>query len=251
MSRAILRVRFSAAKTSAVIAAAVLLRAAPTAAALSRTVTFRTEDGVNIAATFHEAVRRPAPAVILLHMLGRSREDWQAFADRLAEAGIHALAIDFRGHGGSSSGPTGADGGPDLSRMTLDVKAARVYLGSRPDLVQASAIGIAGASIGANVAMISAAAGENIRSLALLSPAMDYRSLRADAPMRTYGARPALLVAGTNDPYAMRSVRELAAFGGGLREIKTIDAAGHGTFMLDHDPDLSRALMDWFQRTLL
>jgi pimeloyl-ACP methyl ester carboxylesterase len=248
---ALSRVRFPEAMTSAIIAVAVLLQTAPTAAAVSRTVTFRTEDGVNIAATFHEAERRPAPAVILLHMLGRSREDWRGVADRLADAGIHALAIDFRGHGGSSSGPAGPDGGPDLSRMTLDVNAARAYLASRPDLVQASAIGIAGASIGASVAIISAAADESIKSLALLSPAMEYRSLRADAPMRKYGARPALLVAGTNDPYAMRSVKELAALGGGLREIKTIDAAGHGTVMLDRDPDLSRALVDWFQRTLL
>jgi alpha-beta hydrolase superfamily lysophospholipase len=184
-------------------------------------------------------------------MLGRSREDWRVVADRLADAGIHALSIDFRGHGGSSVGPPAADGGPDLSRMALDVKAAAVFLASRTDLAIPSAIGIAGASLGANVAIISAAADESIKSLALLSPSLDYRSLRAEAPMRKYGARPALIVAGTNDPYAMRSEKELSAIGGGLREIRTPDAAGHGTLMLDRDPDLVRALVDWFQRTLL
>lgn len=235
----------------AVVAAAIVVIPAAATAASSRVVTFHTDDGVSIGATLHEAVRRPAPAVILLHMLGRSREDWHAVADRLAEAGIHALAIDFRGHGVSSAGPTGPDGAPDWSRMTLDVKAARAFLGARPDLVQDSAIGIAGASIGANVAVIVGAEDPSIRSLALLSPSIVYRSLRADAPLRKYGPRPALFVAGTNDPYAMRSVKDLAGLGGGLREIKTLDAAGHGTIMLDRDPNLGQALVDWFQRTLL
>ena len=220
-------------------------------AATSRPVNIHTEDGVNIAATLHEATRRPAPAVIVLHMLGRSREDWRVVADRLADAGIHALSVDFRGHGGSSTGPPAADGGADLSRMALDVKAAIAFLAARTDLVIPSAIGIAGASLGANVAIISAAADESVRSLALLSPSLDNRSLRAEAPMRKYGARPALFVAGTNDPYAIRSQKALSAIGGGLREVRTPDAAGHGTLMLNHDPDLVRALVDWFQRTLL
>lgn len=220
-------------------------------AAISRTVTFRTDDGVSIAATMYESARRPAPAVILLHMLTRSRDDWQTVATRLADAGIHALAIDFRGHGASSAGPTSADGGPDLVRFALDVKAARAYLASRSDLVQTTRIGIAGASVGANVAVIAAAADPSIRSLALLSPSVEYRSLHVDAPMRQYGARPALLVAATNDPYAVRSAKELAALGAGTREIQMPDDAGHGTNMLDHDPDLVRVLVDWFLRTLI
>ena len=99
------------------------LEAAPT-----RSVTLHTDDGVTISGTFFEGPRRPAPAVILLHMLTRTRDDWEAFANRLADAGIHALAIDFRGHGASSSGVLGADGEPDLTRLILDVQAARVVL---------------------------------------------------------------------------------------------------------------------------
>jgi dienelactone hydrolase len=234
----------------AALALCVWLAAAAAAAAPSHAVSFRTEDGVTIAGMLHESARHPAPAVILLHMLGRSHQDWQAVADRLADSGIHALAIDFRGHGGSGAGIAGPDGGSDVTRYTLDVQAAIVYLASRPDLVTPGAIGIAGASLGANVAVITAAADERVKSLALLSLSTDYRSLRADAAMKKYGSRPAMLVAGTNDPYAMRSLKELAPLGGGLRESRTPDAAGHGTMMLDRDPDLARALVDWFQRTL-
>ena len=231
--------------------AARLIAGASTHAAPSRPVTFRTDDGVTIAGTMYEASRRPAPAVILLHMLTRSRDDWQTVADRLADAGIHALAIDFRGHGASSRGPSGPDGEPDLARMILDVQAARAFLVAHPDLVKLTQIGIVGASIGANVAILEAGADTAIKSLALLSPGMDYRTLRADAAMRKYSPRPVLLVAATNDPYASRSVKQLSTLGTGLREIKMLDNAGHGTTMLVRYPDLTRLLVDWFERTLL
>jgi len=222
-----------------------------TRAASSRSVTFRTDDGVTIAGTLYEASTRPAPAVILLHMLTRSREDWQGLADKLADAGISALAIDFRGHGQSSRGPAGPDGEPDLARMTLDVQAARAFLASHPDLVSQTHIGIAGASIGANVAVLEAAGDPAIKSLALLSPGLNYRALRAEPAMQKYSPRPVLFVAGTNDPYATRSAKQLSTLGIGMREIKTLENAGHGTNMLVRSPDLIRVLVDWFQRTLL
>jgi len=239
--------------TGAVASAAIIvLTPVVPQTASARTVSMRTEDGVAIAGTFYDAGRGPAPAVILLHMLTRSRADWDAVASRLADAGLHALAIDFRGHGGSSAVPPSLAGGdPDLTRLVLDVRAARTLLVARSDLVVASAIGIAGASLGANVAILAAAADPAVRSLALLSPGLDYRSLRTDAALRKYGGRPALLLAGSNDPYALRSAKELAAGGGGIREIRILENAGHGTTMLKGDHDLGGVLVDWFQRTLL
>ena len=233
------------------VAAIIILTTVAPQTANSRTVSIRTDDGVTLAGTFYEASRRPAPAVILLHMLTRSREDWDAVASRLADAGFHVLAIDFRGHGGSSGGPPAAAGGPDVTRLVLDVQAARAFLVARTDLVIPSAVGIAGASLGANVAILEGAGDPAVRSLALLSPGLDYRSLKTDAALRKYGGRPAMLLAGSNDPYAVRSVKELAAGGGGVREIRIIENAGHGTMMLRSDQDLGRTLVDWFQRTLL
>lgn len=231
------------------LAAAIAWSTAGSRAASARGVTLRAADNVTLAGTLYEANARPAPAVVFLHMLGRSGADWESVAKQLADAGIHALALDFRGHGSSEAGSPGPTGEQDLSKFVLDVQAARAYLMARPDL--ASTVGLAGASVGANAAILAAAADTGIRSLALLSPALDYRSLRAEAAMRQYGDRPALLVAGTDDPYALRSVRALALLGGGLRETRTLDNAGHGTTMLGREVDLSRTLVDWFQRTLL
>jgi pimeloyl-ACP methyl ester carboxylesterase len=210
-------------------------------------VSFRTSDGVTIAATWYEPSVRPAPAVILVHMLGRSRRDWDSVAPRLADSGIGALALDLRGHG-ESSGALG-DGSGDYSAMVRDVEAARRHLATRSD-VQHSRIGLAGASLGANLAALAAGADPGVVSLALLSPSLDYRGLRIEAAVRKYGSRPILLVVSDEDGYARRTADDLKKAGGGIRELLTLSGAGHGTNMLAHSPDLGPAIVAWFQRTL-
>lgn len=228
-----------------------LLAFLPTAEAAAGTqrVTIRTDDGVSLAATWYESGARSAPAVILVHMLHKTRRDWELVASRLAAEGIGALAFDLRGHG-ESSGSLQEGETPDYAELARDVTAARRYLASRAD-VQQSRVGIAGASIGASIAVLEAAADPTVGSLALLSPSTDYRGLRIDAAMKKYGGRPALLIASDDDPYAVRSVKDLQKAGGGTREVLIVNRAGHGTVMLGHDPDLARTLVDWFHRTLL
>ena len=211
-------------------------------------VTIRTDDGVSLAATWYEPGTRQAPAVILVHMLHRTRHDWDSVASRLSSEGIGALAIDLRGHGESTGGEAGE--ASDYSALVKDVTAARRYLAARAD-VQQSHVGIAGASIGANLAVLAAAADASVASLALLSPSLDYRGLRVEAAMKKYGARPALLIASDEDAYAVRSAKDLQKAGGGTRELLVLSHAGHGTIMLSRDADLARTLVDWFRRTLL
>jgi pimeloyl-ACP methyl ester carboxylesterase len=212
-------------------------------------VAFRSDDGVQLAGTWYEPSPRPGPAVVMVHMLNRSRREWEGAAQRFASEGIGALAFDLRGHG-EAGGRSTASGEPDYAPMVLDVKAARRHLAQRSD-VQQGRVGLVGASIGANLAVLEAAADPTIASLALLSPSADYRGLRIEAAIKKLGTRPVLLIASDDDPYALRSARELQKAGGGPRELLVVKGAGHGTAMLTRDPDLVRALVDWFRRTLL
>ena len=216
-----------------------LLLIAPLGAATSRRVTVRTEDGVTLAGTYFEASRHPAPGVVLLPMLTRSHDDWAAAGARLADAGYAVLAIDFR-NGGDA----------DAASLELDVKAAKAFFRDRPEGMP-NGFGMAGASIGANMAVIDAADDPSVQSIALLSPGLDYRGLRTEAAMKKFGARAALLTSSTKDPYAWRSVKTLADIGPGTREVRLSDALAHGTVLLQRDPDLIAALVDWFRRTLL
>ena len=211
--------------------------------AAGRVVNYRAADGRSLTGLLFEADARPAAAVVLVPMLGRSHDDWQAVGQRLAEANITALAIDLPG--------VVLPGDPQsLAAWHLDIKSAVMFLASRPADVRADAIGIAGASLGANLAAVAAAADPSVRALALVSPALDYRGLRIEEPMRAYGARPALLMASLQDPYAARSVRELAQGAAGPREQRWSTIPAHGTLLLQRDADMVRSLVEWFQQTL-
>ena len=223
------------------VALAAVVESAP--AQRTQRVTLRADDGANIVATWYEPPSRPTPAVILVHTLTRSRREWDAAASRLASDGIAALAIDLRGHGESSGDAS------NLAAMINDVKAARRHLAVRADVIH-SRIGVVGTSIGANLAALAAADEPGIASLILLSPSLDYRGLRIEAALKKYGNRPVLLVAGTDDGYGMRTVKDLAKAGGGPREVLLLDNAGHGMTMLTKAPDLGRQIVDWFHRTL-
>jgi len=215
-----------------------------TTVAFSQRVSLRTEDGVTLAATWYEPSTRPAPAVVLVHMLQKSKRDWDSFATRLAGEGVGALALDLRGHGESSGGAQ------DYAGMVQDVRAARRFLATRGDVVPGR-IGFVGASLGATIAAQAAADDPGVVSLVLLSPSLDYRGLRIEPSVRKYGGRPLLLVASDDDGYASRTVRELQKPAAGVREIMLLSRAGHGTTMLTGDPDLARRLVEWLRRTLL
>lgn len=227
------------------LAALMTMTAATVAQGRPQRVTFRTDDGVTIAGTWYEPAYRPGPAVVLVHMLQRSKRDWEAMASRLAAAGIGALAIDLRGHGDSSYRDTGDTSG--YADMVQDVRAARRFLATRPDVIPGR-IGIAGASIGANLAALAAADGV-FASMALLSPSLDYRGLRIETAVRKYGDRPLLLVSSDDDPYARRSALELQKMGTS-RELLSLVGAGHGTNMLGRSYELPQALVEFFRRTL-
>jgi alpha-beta hydrolase superfamily lysophospholipase len=212
-------------------------------AASGRTVTFSAPDGTTLAAILYEPSTRPTPGVVLVHMLGRSKDEWAPVAERLQQAGATVLAIDLRGHG-ASSGATAI-----LPPMAADVRAAVEWLAARPG-VRPGALAIVGASLGATLAALAASEMPAVRAVALISPSLEYRGLRIDAGvMKRLGDRPVWLASSTEDPYALRTIKELVA-AGGPREQRLTTVRGHGTGLLLADPDLTGGLVDWLRRTL-
>jgi alpha-beta hydrolase superfamily lysophospholipase len=116
-----------------------LMLAAPLPAlGAGRPVTFPSLDGITLSGEFFEAANRPSPGVVLVHMLTRNKDDWHSLPDRIRDAGMTALAIDLRGHGGSSGSAA------DLAGMVQDVRAAARWLASRAN-VRPDAIAVVGA----------------------------------------------------------------------------------------------------------
>jgi acetyl esterase/lipase len=132
--------------------------------------------------------------------------------------------------------------------MALDVQAAVAYLSAR---VGGRAVGVVGASLGASLAIIAAAEMPQVRAVALVSPVLDYRGVRLEAAVKKYGARPLLLLASSEDPYALRTVRGMVSDATAGREQRLSSIAAHGSQLLDRDPEIAAALVDWLRRTLL
>jgi non-heme chloroperoxidase len=93
------------------------------------------------------------PPVLLLHGGGQTRHSWGDTAQRIAEAGYYALALDARGHGDSSWSASAEYG---IEFLVEDLKAVIRQLGKKPALV--------GASMGGLTALL--AEGESEQSLA-------------------------------------------------------------------------------------
>jgi alpha-beta hydrolase superfamily lysophospholipase len=173
-------------------------------------VSFLTDDGVLILGTYYS----PSPsnqttpnAIILLHMLGRNRNDWNTFASTLSNRsnGLTVLSIDLRGHGESinqngkrisfqSFTPT------DFNKMVLDVKAAKHFLVTQKK-ISTNNIAIIGASIGANVGLKYAASDPSIKAVVLLSPGLDYKGVTTSNSIRKY-INPIYIATAGKDPIA-------------------------------------------------
>ncbi len=205
-------------------------------------------DGATLAASYYPPAVSPpagaqsAPGVLLLHMLGRSRGDWDAFAKELQKLGIAALTLDLRGHG-ESTGPA------DWAKAPGDTRAAWEAL-IQQAAVDPKDTAIVGASLGANLALI---AGANITNppvvgVVALSPGLDYRGVQPEPVLPNFGQRPVFLVASQNDAYSYDSVKQMAAKAA-KAETYYFTNAGHGMEMFA-DPALQPLLLDWLTKVL-
>jgi alpha-beta hydrolase superfamily lysophospholipase len=227
------------------LALGLVLALAPRVSAAGRPVSFAAPDGVVIAGAVYDAPGRPAPAVVLVHMLGRTRADWDGWADQLTSAGMTVLAIDLRGHG-ASGGSAGT-----LADMTQDVRAAVAWLAAQPT-VRPDAIGVVGASLGANLALLATADTPLVRVVAVVSPSLDYRGLRIGQDvMRRIGDRPVWMAASTEDPFALRTLKELANEAVVTHEQQLSVEVAHGTALLGADASLAQSLVDWLRNRLV
>lgn len=235
-----------------VLAACTLVFRAVSAAPEGQNVALRTSDGVTIIGSYyvpHKPGKRPA--VILLHMLNRTRSDWEEFATVLAREGYAVLSIDLRGHGDSTKGVGSwrVFSLADFQAMTQDVAAARDFLKQASE-ADTDRLAVIGASIGANVALVYGGQEPEVKSLVLLSPGLDYRGVATAEAMKAYGKRSVLLVASREDDYSAESSSALDAVARGHHRLLLYTNAGHGTRMFEKVDTLEATILKWLDSTI-
>jgi dienelactone hydrolase len=201
-------------------------------------------DGLVLVGTFYapDDVEPPWPGVILLHMLWSDRSVWDGYAHELAGNGFAVFALDMRGHG-----ETGGEVNWDLAGE--DIQFVWDTLSSKPN-IDPGRMGIVGASIGANLALIGGTNEPETQTVVLLSPGLSYAGVETSDAMVMYGERPVFIVASQEDNYAASSSEKLHDLAIGESRLEIYQDAGHGTFMLENQPELGREIIDWLQEHL-
>ena len=213
------------------------------AVAGSADISLKTPDGMALHGT-HVGPMGADSGVVLVHMAGRSGEDWRFIAEKLGRGGLSTVAIDLRGHGTSGkAGETLTEA--DYAAMESDVEAAIAWLRESGT----TSVACAGASLGANLCVRVAARDPKIVNLVMLSPALKKHGLTTAAAMAAYGDRPVLLVASTEERYDGISAEKLEARAVGQKHLELLSDAGHGTKMLNRDPALEGLMLSWLMGT--
>lgn len=146
----------------------------------SKPATFRTLDGLHLAATLVTPDGSPERAVVLVHGGGVTREEGGFFtrlAGGLGEAGVASMRFDLRGHGESE----GCQGELTLATILNDIRVALEYV---RESTGARRLSLLGASFTGGVcAYYAAKRPAELDRLMLLNPQLDYKQ-------RTITSRP-------------------------------------------------------------
>ena len=231
------------------------------------TVSFPSNDGVEVSALFGTAEDDQLPVVILLHDLGGNKADWLNSTDTyvaLLERGYAVLAIDMRGHGQT---PLPDDRQVleliDLELSYRDVEAALVWLPSQSK-VDVSRIAVVGSGSGGNVAYVSLGLfPEQIKTGVSLSPGLwgssSLEPLVIGAGIESFGPRSILFMVGDQDQIQAGDIilsyadfaRSLEALTAEPKELRVFpDSADHGFALLDNIAEAQDLFFLWLEQNL-
>ena len=237
-------------RTMIMAAALAALVAAAPAGAQSHDVDLEAADGVTLKATY-TSPGGSGPGMLLVHQCNMDRTSWSDIAAELVGAGVHVLALDLRGFG-DSGGEGISSGFPAfLQKSTADVDMAYDHLASQSG-VDASRIGIGGASCGAMLTADLAARRDGVQALMLLSgppSAAAVANIAEDVNLAVFAA------AATEDPVTVGVADALQGAVDGSSHphstAKIYPGTEHGLPMFGKNPDLEPALLAWLKGELL
>ncbi len=207
-------------------------------------VGFQTEDGVRIKADFSRP-RGAKPVVVLLHGVAAGRREWDPLVSELRLLGFGTLQLDARGHGESGGPRFDTFRTPESwEALGKDLDAALLFLRSRGYGEERAAL--AGASIGANLALRCAVRHPKVGWVVLLSPGIAYQGLRIKPDFLRF-ERPVLLAAAPDDPYATKSCEELSPYARNPAARFLRAGSGHGAQMFSGEVNrlFLRELLRW------
>lgn len=231
----------------------------------AKVVSFKTTDGVRIAADYYAPGKsvEPAPIAILLHMYKSDRSAWKPLIEPLHEAGFAILAIDMRGHGGSATQEL-----KELAEkrdrkmfkaMEKDVFAAYKWISRQGD-VDRSRLAIVGASVGCSVALRYTVSDPSVDAVVCMSPGLKYLAINSGVDIKRFQGRKLLFLASEEERKQAEQLEQLGDTAGKkakapvvANEIETrIVGEGrvHGTAMFGKIDGIERQIVEFLKENV-
>jgi pimeloyl-ACP methyl ester carboxylesterase len=188
-------------------------------------------------------------------MCNTTRKSWAPLGAPLAAAGIHALAVDYRGFGESQGARfeslTSQDAQTTVNgKWPADIDAAYAFLLAQPGVDRARA-GVAGGSCGVTQAVGLARRHADIRSVVLLAGPLDPPGLEF---IQQNSWLPIFSAAAADDQYdrdAPATMRWITELGGNSRNrFSGFKDGKHGTEIFGPHPELVKQIVEWYDETL-
>jgi esterase/lipase len=200
-----------------------------------RSVTFTTEDGIELSGTLYG---QGTEAVIFSHMSHGSRAEWRELPEKMASMGYMALAYDFRGRGES-------DGTFDPPASGKDLMAAVAFVRKEG----AQKIALIGASMGA-MASAKVAAVETAEAVICLAGGISWSGLEVSDQELAAITAPLLVITSEEDRFVKDTLHIYEA-ASGPKEKHLYPGSTHGTDLFDtHGEDLSQRLINFIRKNM-
>ncbi|HOW27649.1 MAG TPA: alpha/beta fold hydrolase [Elusimicrobiota bacterium] len=216
-------------------------------------MTLTLRDGVQLVGDFTAPQNESAPVLVCLHGLGSHRVEWDPLVSAAHQRGWGVFSYDARGHGESvktAQGGTISYQTPSYGQdpgfwrdMIGDLGEILFYLEKQRGVPAKRLIPV-GASLGANVSLVTAVDHPKTPCLVLLSPGLEYVRIRTESSVSSF-KKPILFVVSLGDSYAYQSVVKLSELT--TRQTSWIRTGkGHGTQMFDGA--LEEKILDWIAK---
>jgi len=222
-------------------------------------LTLTTEKGFELKASYYQSNKASNRAVLLLHQCNYNRTMYNDIGQHLAEQGIHALSLDFRGFGESTNAEFNVETVQALPRKERreawqkmssdwpsDVQLAYNHLISK--LSDKGLVGVVGASCGGSQA-ITLAENNPIKVLGFFSSGQ--REENIERYKSALAGLPTLIIASEEDRGTYESAQKLfTATTNENSKFIAYKGSDHGYPLLDRDNQLASYIAGWLDSQL-
>jgi dienelactone hydrolase len=231
-----------------------------TASSQANDLTLTTDQGFELKASYYQSNQTSDRAVLLLHQCNYNRTMYNDIGQQLADKGIHALSLDFRGYGESATNEFNFEKVRALpsdkqsaawqklsTHWPSDVQLAYNYL--KNNMSDTGIVGVVGASCGGYPA--STLAEKNpISVMGFFSSGQSEENIARYT--KTLANKPTLIIASEKDISTFESAQKLFSASTSMSsKFIAYKGTAHGYPLLDSDTELASYMVSWLDNHLV